>query len=304
MRSLAADLLNMAVGPLAQIERLDVGQHRVQAGKQGEEHAAPSFPIAAALPIRLQEAREETADRAMHIKALAGLDDALGRRVRIAVETPNHASNIAVDEMVDMASEPAVLADQRDARVNFAAAPAFGAGAEQTGLSGDTVIGPPAMLDPHRADVIVERDVIIGVFGAAESFCQLNAQRIGDPLVDIQLQYPGASAQREAGVAAIGFDRPGAFQDTGAGAARHLGRAVGAAIEHDHDVAREGCAPKAIAELAFRVARDDQHGQIELVPWYGRNAHAASLMARCHNSRAAVSTASTDRPSINVPVVR
>src|SRR5580704_2539918 len=240
----------------------------------------------------------------MHIKALAGLDDALGGGVGIAVETPNHTRHVAVDEMVDMPSEPAALADQRDAGVNFAAAPAFRAGAEQARLGRDTVISPPAMLDPHRADVIVERDVIMSVFGAAESFCQLNAQRSGDPLVDIQLQYPGASAQRDAGVAAIGFDRPGAFQDTGAGAARHLGRAVGAAIEHDHHVAREGCAPQAIAELAFRVARDDQHGQIELVPWYGRNAHAASLMARRHNSRAAVSTASTDRPSINVPVVR
>src|SRR5207237_1377412 len=86
--------MKLALAPLAQIQRLDVGQHRVQAGKQGEQHAPPSLAIAAALPVRLQEAREETPDRAMHIKALTGLDDALGRGIRIAVETPDHASDI------------------------------------------------------------------------------------------------------------------------------------------------------------------------------------------------------------------
>src|SRR5204862_24540 len=55
----------MAVGPLAQIERLDVGQHRIQTGKQREQHAAPAFLVAAALPVRFEKAREEPPHQAM-----------------------------------------------------------------------------------------------------------------------------------------------------------------------------------------------------------------------------------------------
>src|SRR5260370_34488934 len=98
----------------------------------------------------------------MHIEALAGLDHTLGRRVRIAVETPNHPGDVAVDEMVDMPGQPPALAGQRDARVDLAAAPALGAGAEHARLGGDAVIGAPAVLDPHLPDVAVERDVRVG----------------------------------------------------------------------------------------------------------------------------------------------
>src|SRR5437764_4005722 len=111
--------LNMAVGPLAQIERLDVRQHRVQTGKQREQYAAPALLVAAALPIGFQEAREKPADRAMHVEALPGRYDVLRRGVGIAVEAADDAADIGVDVVIDMADQAAALTDQRNAGMDF-----------------------------------------------------------------------------------------------------------------------------------------------------------------------------------------
>src|SRR5712671_5078833 len=119
MRTPPRDPLNMTVGPFAQIERLDVRQHRIQTGKQREQDAAPALLVAAALPVRFEEPREEPPNRAMHIKALTGQNHAAGRRVDIVIE---------------MSGEATALADQRQARMNFAGAPDLGLLAEQARL--------------------------------------------------------------------------------------------------------------------------------------------------------------------------
>src|SRR5207237_5407577 len=78
---------------------------------------------------------------------------------------------------------------------------------------------------------------------------------------------------------------------------RDLPRAVAAAVEHDDRLVGKTHAGEAIGELAFFVVSHDQRGKPGL-------AHAAALSTECHNRCAAASAASTERPSINVPVVR
>src|SRR4029077_12970908 len=115
--------LNMAVGPLAQIERLDMCQHRVQTGKQREQDATPALLVAAALPVGFEEAREKPANRAMHVKTLAGQHHAAGGRVGIAVEAADHTADIRIDVMIDMAGEAPTLAGQRNTRMDFTSTP-------------------------------------------------------------------------------------------------------------------------------------------------------------------------------------
>ena len=131
-------------------------------------------------------------------------------------------------------------------------------------------------------------------------------------LVGIDLDDPFAMAGGDAGVASRAFALPRAFDDVVGEVARDIARPVGAAVEHDDDLVGEFQARQAFGELRGFVMRDDKRRQAR----HGRRGgerlgdggigyrHAAWPSARCHKSRAALSTAATDRPSISVSVVR
>src|SRR5258708_68484 len=92
---------------------------------------------------------------------------------------------------------------------------------------------------------------------------------------------------------------PGAFDDAIGEQLRNFLRVIGAAVEHDDQLVAEIERLQALGELRLFVMGNDDCGDKGAAA-----AHAALLSARDHKPRAAASTASTDRVSIRVSVVR
>ena len=117
------------------------------------------------------------------------------------------------------------------------------------------------------------------------------------PLVRVDFENPFTAASIDPGVPPRPLALPSAFDEAFGEAEGNLPRAITAAIEHDDDLVGEAEAGETIGELTFFVVRHDQGGKKQL-------AHAATLSTERHSRLAAASAASTDRPSIKVPVVR
>jgi len=145
IRNRVGDLLNMAIGPLAQIQRR-CGSAPGTSRKQGEQYAAPPLPVARRCQS-ISGSREETPDRAMHIKALTGSTTPLAARPQLAVETPDHARTSGSTKW-SICRSAVRRSRSRRCSGGSRATPALGAGAEQAGLGSDTVIGAQPCLTP------------------------------------------------------------------------------------------------------------------------------------------------------------
>ena len=83
-------------------------------------------------------------------------------------------------------------------------------------------------------------------------------------LVGVELEDPVAAAGGDAGVAPRAFEHPGTLDDAVGMGAGDLGRAVGAAVEHNHQLVAEPHRRQAGGEIVLLVMGDDQSGQAGL----------------------------------------
>ena len=111
---------------------------------------------------------------------------------------------------------------------------------------------------PH---VVVDRHLVPGMGACRDGGAHRLGQRGVHAFIRIDFQDPVAGAGRDAGVAAFAFEFPGAFDDARPRGAGDPGAAVGAAVEHDHDLVREGHGGEAIGQPFLLVAGDDEGGE-------------------------------------------
>src|SRR5262249_52402699 len=111
------------------------------------------------------------------------------------------------------------------------------------------------------------------------------------------LEDPSAQAGIDAGVPARPLPLPDTFNEVPREAERYLRRPVMAAVEHDHDIVGKTETGQALGKLVLLVVGDDEGRKLQPT-------QAAALVTERHSRSAAASTASTERPSINVSVLR
>src|SRR3954447_26645497 len=170
----------------------------------------------------------------------------------------------------------------------------------------------PAPAHEPAPDVIIDSDQVPISRRASDYGGDLGGKLGDDPFVGIDFENPIAAARRDPGIAPLPFALPGALNYPLGELPGYLGRGIIAEVEHDDDLVGKAEAGQAVGQLMFFVARDNESGKDRSPQstgghsrlFYRGNAHAASLTARRRSRIAAASTASTDRLSISVPVVR
>ena len=135
--------------------------------------------------------------------------------------------------------------------------PAFGALAEEPGI-GALAEGRPTPADEMVADVIVDRDEVMGMARGGDGLADLGGERGRDALVGVDLENPAVTAGCDAGVAPVALALPGALDQAVGELRGDSPRAVGAAVEHDDDLVGEAQALQARSELRRLVMDDDE----------------------------------------------
>src|SRR5438270_1650836 len=154
---------------------------------------------------------------------------------------------------------------------------------------------PPS--DTPFPDIIVHRDQVPSGGRGSHQSSDFGGKLGRYPLVGVDFENPFTGAGVDPGVPPWPLALPGAFDEAIGEAQGDLARAIATAVEHDDDLVGKPEAGQTIGELAFFIIGDDQSGKPQLI-------HAAALSTERQSRQAAASAASTDRPSIKVPVVR
>src|SRR5262249_28725478 len=150
------------------------------------------------------------------------------------------------------------------------------------------------------ADVIVDRDQVPRRRRHFDDAPDLSREIGRDPLVGIDFEDPITVAGVDPGVPAHPFPLPSTLDDQPGKPGRYIAGTIAAAVENDDDLVGETERREAVGKLQLLVMDNDESGE-------GRRpapAHAATVSIECHRRRAPASAASTERPSINVSVVR
>ena len=155
---------------------------------------------------------------------------------------------------------------------------------------------PPPAYAPFP-NIIIDRDKVPGGGRGSDHSPDFGGKLGRYPLVGIDVQNPFTGAGVDPSVPPRPFPLPGAFDEALGEAERDLPRMVMAPVEHDDGLVGKAETGEAVGELAFFVMGHDQGGK-------PRVTHAAALSTDCQSRQAAASAASTDRPSIRLPVVR
>src|SRR6185437_453878 len=260
----ALGLVALAVQPLA---RLEIGEQRIEAGKQRQHHARRAFAIALALDVAFPAAGEEPPEIAVEAAESAAGQQILRMSRAVAVESLHHVVEIAIDVMQDRMGEPALGARQSELRMNRLVAPDLGTLGEQDRLRGDAVIGAPAIAHQAAADMVRDRHDEPSEGRRRQRLADLGRELRRRALVGIELEDPVAAAGFDAVIAAPALERPGAFDDLVGGGARDGRRPVGAAVEQDDDLVAESHRGEAGGEIRLLIMGDDEGGKAWHRPW-------------------------------------
>ena len=202
---------------------------------------------------------------------VAVLADVAGARGGIGIEPPDHVRDIPVDVMVYPVSQRRPFrAGEADFGMNPLAPPNLRPLAEQPWILGLAEIGAPAVAHPPGADVVVDGDAVPVVARGGDDGADFAAERIGHPLVGVDLEYPFAVACLDAGIAAVALDRPVAFDEPVGEARRDLLRPVRALIEKHNDLVSEPEPLETLGKLLFLVMDGDYSGKDARFCGHGR----------------------------------
>ena len=181
----------------------------------------------------------------------------------VAVEPPDHVGDVAVDVVVEAVLEPRALL-----ALEAQAPDGHGCGPRSSRPCGTARHRPPCRRTrPSRAAPAARRYSCRPGSRASRSVDVATTRRIssasaGDTRSSASTSsIHGAAARRDAGVAPVAFQRPGAFDQPVGEPRGDLLRAVGAAVEHDHDLVGEAQTFEAIGEPRLLVMDDHQRGQ-------------------------------------------
>src|SRR5216683_3119722 len=281
--------------------RLQIGEDRIECRAQCDQKAPGALAIASAGDVTFPKARGDAAEVLPIAADIAALAQVLGMRAGIAIETPQHVGDIAIDIMEDARRERStLLSRQRDGRMDPLTSPLLGAFAEQGGVGRPPERGAPSPAHQPPADIVVDRDQVPRCRRRSDDPPDFGRQLLRHPLVGIDFEDPVTAAGVDPGMSACPFPLPGAFDDQLGEPARDLAGSISAAVEYDDDLVGEAEGTEAVGKLALLVVDNDEGRE-------GRRsgpAHAAMLSIERHRRRAPASAASTERPSISVSVVR
>ena len=179
-------------------------------------------------------------------------------RVGVALQALHHVGQVAVDVVMHGRLQAPLRPSQNDPRVDALIAPLLGTGGEETRRLRAPPHAAPAMAHQPLADEVLEWNHEVARHRIANGLADLPRQRLGDALVGIDFKNPVTCAGIDPGMTTRPFERPGALDDRPAVALGDRARAVGAAVEHHHDLVGEAQRLQAVRELTFLVARDHE----------------------------------------------